>query len=166
VKDTKTRTEQKLKGELTVKTLKKLGIVTGLVMAAGLAGVVAGRADNRSASSTVNLSVAEHISLKVIQGDSIDFGTIVPGSGPFIKESATTLELKTNDKTKWALTVGKKVPQGDGRAAEVLVVTPSATTGVGEAKIQVNYELLDNETLSRLPAGNYRIVVTFTAATK
>lgn len=147
--------------------IKKLSVAVGMVALLGLALSLNAVGQSSTGTVPVNFGVGKYIRLSILQGPSIDFGVVVPGAGPFKKDNATVLAIQTNEKTNWALSVEKRVKQGDARAAEVLVIRPAATSGTSSApQIPVSYEILDNATLAAIPAENYIIEVVYTATVR
>jgi len=145
--------------------MKKFIVVTVMIAWVGMIGSMA--LSKGGSDARVNLSFGKHISLKVIKGDSVDFGEIIPGNGVITKAKATQLEVKTNDKTDWTLSVSTKVEQGDVRVLEVFSVTPEQKEGTGNRTFNVDYAIDSNHpTAALLPAESYTLLVEYTASTK
>lgn len=115
----------------------------------------------------VSFTMANHLELSVTKGSSVDFGEVSPTELPKTLREASKLRVESN--AKWEIGVDKAVDTMPAGASESdvkdsLQVALSRSQGEGNARnIGVDYTL--GESAAELPAGDYSIVVIYTATT-
>jgi len=150
-------------------------LVVGLLVLGfvGLVGSTAVAKANASDNASVNamFTVASWISLSVIDGDNVDLGLI---AGPGVYTGASTLRVMStspwviSDQVVWSSSV---LPSDADAATEDLIESnltrtydDSGSWGVYTVGVGYSFSLQD-EDFADLPAGDYVIVIQYTATT-
>lgn len=140
------------------------------VLVASLALVVAGGltfADD-SEDAKVGFSVNSYLELDILNGESVDLGTLDPSSQTTASADNAT-KLKVSSNTGWQINVANKEvttqPNNSNLSSDQLSVDVGTTTGTGtKGGIKVDYELTQID--DSLRPGDYEMTVTYTASTQ
>lgn len=152
-------------------------VAFGIVLATLVLGsiMVSAAVPQASASATANVSftIPSWISLSVTSGGSVSFASIT-GPGTYAGSAQTNLRVIST--TAWTLSdqivwTSSTLPTGSNAATQSTLNTALArsytSSGAwGQQAVPVTYALTLGDTgLANLPAGNYALVVQYTATT-
>ncbi len=148
-------------------------VAFGMVLATLVLGSVMVSAASASATANVSFTIPSWISLTVTSGGSVSF-TSVTGPGSYAGSAAT--DLRVISTTAWTLSdqivwTSSTLPTGANAATQstlnsALARSYTASGTWGQTAVPVTYTLTLADTgLANLPAGNYALVVQYTATT-
>ncbi len=145
----------------------------GMVLVTLALGSVMVSAASASATANVSFTIPSWISLTVTSGGSVSFASVT-GPGSYAGSAAT--DLRVISTTAWTLSdqivwTSSTLPTGSNAATQstlnsALARSYTASGTWGQTTVPVTYTLTLADTgLANLPAGNYALVVQYTATT-
>jgi hypothetical protein len=148
-------------------------VAFGMVLVTLALGSVMVSAASASATANVSFTIPSWISLTVTSGGSVSFASVT-GPGSYAGSAAT--DLRVISTTAWTLSdqivwTSSTLPTGSDAATQstlnsALARSYTASGTWGQTTVPVTYTLTLTDTgLANLPAGNYALVVQYTATT-
>jgi hypothetical protein len=148
-------------------------VAFGMVLVTLALGSVMVSAASASATANVSFTIPSWISLTVTSGGSVSFASVT-GPGSYAGSAAT--DLRVISTTAWTLSdqivwTSSTLPTGSDAATQstlnsALARSYTASGTWGQTTVPVTYTLTLADTgLANLPAGNYALVVQYTATT-
>jgi hypothetical protein len=148
-------------------------VAFGMVLVTLALGSVMVSAASASATANVSFTIPSWISLTVTSGGSVSFASVT-GPGSYAGSAAT--DLRVISTTAWTLSdqivwTSSTLPTGSDAATQstlnsALARSYTASGTWGQTTVPVTYTLTLADTgLANLPAGDYALVVQYTATT-